>query len=102
MARYIQMTDGFDYAFTVTDPEQDRYFSTYVDYDRSKGSDGKKIGSYIGTIAYDKGSFTVDKLPLQSSSTVYRVLPGKPGNVVILEYFRKEKRLDLRLEKINY
>jgi hypothetical protein len=29
-------------------------------------------------------------------------LPAKPGYVLISEYFKEEKKIDLRLEKINY
>ncbi len=29
-------------------------------------------------------------------------MPAKPGYVLITEYFRKDKKLDMRLEKINY
>lgn len=102
MAHYVRMVDGFDYAFTVTDAEKDRYFATYVDFDRSKGESGEKLGSYIGTIVHDGGNMTLDKLPIKSSATYYRVLPSKPGHVVIMEYFRKAKRLDMRMEKVNY
>jgi hypothetical protein len=102
MAHYVRQYDGFDYAFTITDPDKDRYFASYVDFDRKKGDSGEKIGSYVGTIVYDGGTTTLDKLPIKSSSSNYRVLPGKPGNVVLLEYFRKEKRMEMRLEKVNY
>ncbi len=102
MAHYVRQYDGFDYAFTITDPEKDRYFASYVDFDRKKGESGEKIGSYVGTIVHNAGTTTLDKLPIKSSSSAYRVLPGKPGNVVLLEYFRKEKRMEMRLEKVNY
>jgi hypothetical protein len=29
-------------------------------------------------------------------------MPGKPGYILLTEYFRKDKKLDMRLEKINY
>jgi hypothetical protein len=29
------------------------------------------------------------------------VLPAKLGSVMIMEYFKKEKKLELRLEKVN-
>jgi hypothetical protein len=30
-----------------------------------------------------------------------RILPAKTGSIMVLEYFKKDKRLDMRLEKIN-
>ena len=30
------------------------------------------------------------------------VYPGKPGYVMITEYFRKEKKLEFRMEKLNF
>jgi hypothetical protein len=31
-----------------------------------------------------------------------RVFPAKAGSIMILEYFKKDKRLDFRLEKLGW
>jgi len=46
--------------------------------------------------------FTVDKIDFDRKSTEFAVTRAKPGYVLIAEYFRKEKKFDMRLEKINY
>ncbi len=101
MAHYVRQRDGFDYAFTITDKEKDRFFASYVDYDRTKTEDGKKLGSYVGTIVYDKGNVTTDKLPFNSKAYSWSILPAKPGFIAIREYYKKEKKMTFRLEKVN-
>jgi hypothetical protein len=102
IAHYVRSIDGFDYAYTVTDKEKNRFFSTYVDFDRSKGDDGKKIGTYVGTIVHDNGNISVDKMPLSSKGTQFKIWPAKPGFIAVSEYFKKEKKITFRLEKVNF
>lgn len=102
MGRYLKIIGAFDYAFTITDKSKDRWFCTYIDYSREKDDEGKRIGTYIGTIVQNKGELTVDKYDVKSKARIFRVLPAKPGNVLIWEYFKKEKAIDLRLEKVNF
>jgi hypothetical protein len=57
----------------------------------------------LGAIVYTPEKvFSVDKMPLNRKSTEYYVYRAKEGYVLITEYFRKEKRIDTRLEKINF
>ena len=73
---------------------------TYVNYDREKGQQSKNV---LGAIVYTpEHTFTVDKLALNRKSTEYFVYRAKEGYVLVTEYFRKEKRIDTRLEKLNY
>lgn len=103
LAKFVKVLGGFDYAFTVTDKAKDRWFCTYIDFSREKGDDGKKIGTYVGTIVCDKGTITTDKIPANTKRPFYfSVLPGKPGSILIFEYDRKKMRVDYRLEKVNF
>lgn len=91
---------GFDYYFTQVSPDKSTFVVTYVNYDKEKGEKAKNVlGSIILT---PEKEFTVDKLSLNRKSTAYRVYRGKPGYVMVNEYFENEKRLDTRLEKLNY
>jgi hypothetical protein len=38
---------------------------------------------------------------MDSKASKIRILPAKTGSVMVIEYFKKEKRLELRLEKLN-
>jgi hypothetical protein len=91
---------GFDYYFTQVAPDNSTFVVTYVNYDKEKGERSKNVlGSIILT---PEKEFTVDKFPLNRESTSFRVFRGKPGYVMVSEYFEKEKRLETRLEKLNY
>ncbi len=69
----------------------------YTDYIRS--SDYK--GLTFNSISYYNNNFTTDKINLKTASCSMRILPAKTGSVMILEYFKKDKRLDMHLEKVN-
>jgi hypothetical protein len=97
---YAKAYGGFDYAFTQRAPDRSTFHVSYVSYDREKGQASKNV---LGSIVYTpEKTFTVDKLPLARRSTSYFVNRAKDGYVLVTEYFKKEKRLDSRLEKINY
>ncbi len=87
----------FDYDFTQTNKEHTRFSVCYSDYVRSKDFKGKTFNS----ITYNEGKMTIDKIELTSKAKWLRVFPAKTGSVMIMEYFKKEKRLEMRLEKLN-
>lgn len=89
--------DGFDYAFSQTDKSHSTFVVGYTDYVRSNDYKGLTFNA----ISYYNNNFTTDKINLKSSSSSMRILPAKTGSIMVLEYFKKDKRLDMRLEKIN-
>lgn len=91
---------AFDYQFTQIDPDKDRFYSTFIDYERLKGEKNKTA---FKAVMYSDGELVEDKIYLQQSKgkVRFRVLPAKLGHVMILEYNRKEKTLDIHLEKLN-
>ncbi|MBL7950196.1 MAG: hypothetical protein JNM62_00635 [Flavobacteriales bacterium] len=104
LAKVVKQLGRFDYEFTTQDKVADRFFSTFVDYDRSKNEDGKKAGTYIGTIVGDgKAEPTLDKYDVDvAGATYFRAMPAKPGFVLVYEYNRKAKSIRFRLEKVNF
>ena len=97
MALLAKMTGSFDYTYTQMGKNSASFVSAYTDYERSKDYKGMTFHS----ISYYDGKLTTDKINLKSSATRSAILPAKPGSVMIMEYFKKDKRLDLRMEKIN-
>lgn len=95
MIKYVY--DGFDYSFSQTDKTHSNFSVCYTDYIRSKDYKGLTFN----TISYYNNNLTTDKVNLKTSSSRMRILPAKTGSVMILEYFKKDKRMDMRLEKIN-
>lgn len=91
---------GFDYIFSQQSADKSTFLVTYVNYDREKGQKAKNV---LGTIMYTPEKvFAIDKMDLTRKSSSYFIYKGKEGYVMVSEYFEKEKRLDNRLEKLNY
>lgn len=88
---------AFDYAFTQAGKNKASFVSGYTDYEKSKDYKGLTFNA----ISYYDGKISTDKINLKTSASRLRLLPAKPGSVLITEYFKKDKRLDIRLEKIN-
>jgi hypothetical protein len=87
----------FDYAYTQTNKDITSFSVCYSDYVR--GKDYK--GSTFNSISYNEGKITTDRINTKSDATRSAVFPGKQGQVLILEYYRKAKRLDAHFEKLN-
>jgi hypothetical protein len=98
---YIAKSQGaFDYVFTQVSKDKNTFVVNYINYDREKGEKSKNV---LGSIVYTpEKTLTVDKLSLNRKSSDYFVYQAKEGYILISEYFAKDKRLDSRLEKINY
>jgi hypothetical protein len=95
MAKYN--FDAFDYEYTQISSDRSSYVVGYKDYVKE---DGYKGGTF-NSISYYNGKFTTDKINLKSSASALKVLPGRTGSVVVLEYYKKDKRMEMRLEKLN-
>lgn len=91
---------GFDYVFSQQPEDKATFMVSYINYSREKGEKGKNV---LGTIVYTPEKvFTTDNMALSRKSSTYYVYRAKPGYVMVNEYLEKEKKLDSRLEKINY
>ncbi|WP_127131475.1 DUF6770 family protein [Pseudoflavitalea rhizosphaerae] len=89
--------NGFDYAFTQTDNSHSTFTVGYIDFVKEK--DYK--GGTFNAITYHNGQFTRDKINLVKKGSKLSVYEAKLGSIMIAEYFKKEKRFEMRLEKIN-
>lgn len=89
---------AFDYEYTQVDKANDRFYACFMDTERIKGEKSKNA---FKTIIYDEGKLSEDKIYLQNENVDFRVLPAKIGNVLLLEYDKKLKKLNLHLEKMN-
>ncbi|MBL7750373.1 MAG: hypothetical protein JNN29_03270, partial [Chitinophagaceae bacterium] len=69
----------------------------YSDFVREKGYRGGTFNS----ISYYEGKITTDKINTKSDASRSLILPGKQGQVLIVDYYRKEKKLDMHFEKLN-
>jgi hypothetical protein len=97
IASYLKMTGAFDYEFTTGEADNSNFAVCYSDYVRSSEYKGQTFNA----IRYNGSKFSTDKIQLKSKASKLRVFPAKAGSVMILEYFKKDKRLDFRLEKLG-
>lgn len=97
IALFLKMTGSFDYEFTTGDADNSNFSVCYSDWVRSSEYKGQTFNS----IRYNGTKFTTDKIELKSKASSLKVFPAKSGSIMIMEYFRKDKRLDFRLEKLG-
>ena len=97
IALMVKMSGGFDYEFTTGDVDNANFTICYSDWVKNKDYKGKTFNS----IRYNGSKFSTDKIELKSKASVMKVFPAKSGSVMIMEYFKKDKRLDFRLEKLG-
>jgi len=97
LGNYIKLVGGFDYSYTqIIKTDKPYFISTYFDHKDEKDKEPKfKIVSNID------GVFTEDAVSLKTEASDIRVSKAKSGFILITEYFKKDKKMTLRLEKIN-
>lgn len=100
LATYLNALGAFDYSFTQKDLDNKSFVVGYINFDRE--GKRKDRGNVFGAVKYVDGEFKTDKIPLSTDATNIRVYPGKPGFVLLGEYYKKEKKYELRLEKLNF
>ena len=94
---YLKMTGAFDYEFTTVDIDNANFVVCYSDWVRSSDYKGQTFNS----IRFNGTKFSTDKIELKSKASRLKVFPAKAGSIMIMEYFKKDKRLDFRLEKLG-
>lgn len=97
LAMMLKMMGSFDYEFTTGEQDNSTFAICYSDYERSKDYKGQTFNA----IRYTGTKFTTDKIELKTKANTLRVFPAKAGSVMIMEYFKKQKKLEFRLEKLG-
>ena len=100
LSYYAKAIGGFDFTFSQLARDKNTFVVTYINYDREKGQKSKNV---LSSVVYTpEKTFSVDRLDLNRKSSDYYVHQGKEGYVLVTEYYKKDKKLESRLEKINY
>jgi len=97
LANYLKMIGAFDYEFTTGEADNSNFAICYSDYERSSEYKGQTFNA----IRYNGSKFSTDKIQLKSKASTLKVFPAKAGSVMILEYYKKDKKLEFRLEKLG-
>ena len=88
---------GFDYEYMQVNKDNTSFTVCYSDYVKEKGYKGGTFNS----ITINEGKITTDKINTKSDASSSHVLPGKQGQVLLIEYYKKAKRIDVHFEKLN-
>lgn len=88
---------GFDYSYTQFDKDVNTFSVCYSDFVRSR----EYRGATFNSITFNEGKFSTDKISTSSNATRTWVQPGKTGQVLVLDYFKKDKKLEGHFEKLN-
>jgi hypothetical protein len=97
-AHALKAYGAFDYEYTQLDKANDRFYACFIDYERLNGEKNKNA---FKTIIYDEGQLTEDKIYLSSEGKDFKVMPAKVGYVALIEYIKKDKEINIHLEKLN-
>ena len=97
-AHGLKAYGAFDYEYTQIDKANDRFYACFIDYEKIKGARNKNA---FKTIIYDEGKLSEDKIYLEEGDSDFRVFPAKLGSVLLIEYNKKQKQINLHLEKLN-
>jgi hypothetical protein len=89
---------GFDYAYTQVTKDLTSFSVCYSDFVKEKGS---YKGGTFNSITYTDGKFTTDRINTKSDAKFSAVYPSKQGQVLIMDYYKKDKRLEMHIEKLN-
>lgn len=99
---YVNAMGNFDYRFTSQDKEKDKYTIVYTDFNRKAEGSKDKADCMLGVIHIDQGQKINSRTPVNSEARNFWIQPAKPGHVAIGEYFKKEKKINFRLEPLKY
>jgi hypothetical protein len=97
-AHVLKAYGAFDYSYTQKDPEKDRFYSIFVDYERIKKGKNKFA---LKSIIHNNGKLTEDKIYLSNGKITTSVYPAKKGYVLLFDYNKRKKTATLHLEKLN-
>jgi hypothetical protein len=98
MAKMVKYNyGGFDYAYTQMSKDATSFTVCYSDYVKSK----EYKGGTFNSISYNNGKITTDKIETKSKATFTWVLAGKIGQVLVMDYYKKDKKVEAHLEKLN-
>jgi hypothetical protein len=97
LGKQIKSNGWFDYEYTQANSDFSSFSVCYSDYVRGKDYKGITFNS----ISYNEGKFTTDKINTKSDATVTLVVQGQQGQVLLVDYYKKTKKLEAHFEKLN-
>lgn len=101
LAQMLKADGSFDYSYTQNNADNSIITVGYIDMEKVEGKGRlKAVFNALNYLSAD-GTYSTDKIVLETDASYLNVLPAKSGYVLITEYFRKRKTLSFRLEPLN-
>lgn len=97
MAYLAKIYGFFDFQYSQVASDLSTFSVGYFDYVKEEGYKGYTFNS----LTYNNDKISQDKINLKSEATLSWINVGKTGSVLVQEYYRKEKKVEMRLEKMN-
>lgn len=91
---YAKQAGGFDYQFSQIFDDKEGFTTVYKSNERKD--------RFVNTYTVLDGVKSRDKISLKTESSKLYVFPAKAGYLAITEYFKKEKKMNSRLEKFKH
>ncbi len=89
---------GFDYSYTQVSKDNSSFSVYYSDFVKEKGS---YKGGTFNSITVTDGKVTTDRINTKSEAKFSAIYPNRQGQVLIMDYYKKDKRLEMHIEKMN-
>lgn len=101
LAKLLAAEGAFDYQFMQTNEDNSVMTLAYTDLVKEKGKLFRSVVLNLVNFNENEAEPTTDQFTFETEANGIIIMAGKPGHVVVAEYFRKPKTIELRLEPIN-
>lgn len=102
LAKMLQAQGAFDYAFSQVNADRTLVSIGYFDVDKKDGKIGREVVFKMANYTDGEEELVIDQVDLSTDASAIYVIPAKSGNVLLAEYFRKEKTMEVHLEPLNF
>lgn len=102
LAKMMDAAGMFDYSFTQASEDRKLISIGYTDSEKEKGKLFRQAKFHLVNFSDGEEEPVKDKIDMETESTAMRIRPAKSGHILISEYFKKQKTIELRLEPINF
>jgi len=102
LAKIMAAEGSFDYSFTQTNEDMTLVSIGYTDNEKEAGKLLKQSKFHLVNFSDGEEEPVKDKIDMETDATDLYVMPAKPGFLLIAEYYRKENKMELKLEPINF
>jgi len=101
IAMMMKFQGSFDYQYSQDLSNGQGSITAYESWEKKEKGIGKETKLNFLSYYTDSGEYESSVFALKSDANSIDYFPAKPGYIMIQEYFRKDKRIELRLEPVQ-